>query len=244
MHQLSEELLAGDLEDMVKHIFEIDSYKSKMGNDSDVVVLTFNAKTYNSATDLVNFIERGYEFVLDAEHSPGELNDGTYTVFVEMPRNRRIHEQIDELLDGMTKLTKLDEFRFRYYKSFRSEPATLDNLDKIIPKTKDDYEVMKNQRNINNFSEFFNRSYVENISMDDDDIVFQKKFQDPLRLQLVDFGRKHEVYGNINGKVMVEQRDIGESLFLARYIGADYNIIKIDNKFIFENAGYALAVKL
>jgi len=32
-------LRAGDLKDLVYNIFEIDSYKSKMGSDEDIVVL-------------------------------------------------------------------------------------------------------------------------------------------------------------------------------------------------------------
>jgi hypothetical protein len=34
--------------------------------------------------DLVEFIEKGYKFILDADMSAGEENDGQYQVFVEM----------------------------------------------------------------------------------------------------------------------------------------------------------------
>ena len=37
-------LRLGDLKDNVDHIFEIDSFKSKMGTDADIVTLSFSVK--------------------------------------------------------------------------------------------------------------------------------------------------------------------------------------------------------
>ena len=34
-----------DLHDLVDHIIEIDSYKSKMGSDSDIITVAFSTKT-------------------------------------------------------------------------------------------------------------------------------------------------------------------------------------------------------
>ena len=84
MAQVNEGLLAGDLRMLVDNIIEIDSYSSKMGDDKDIVVLAFTVKSQDPATDLVTFVENGYDFVLDADASPGELSDGKYKVFVEI----------------------------------------------------------------------------------------------------------------------------------------------------------------
>ena len=59
-------LKSGDLNNLVYRIFEIDSYKSKMGSDADITVLSFTVYQKQPAVDLVNFIEKGYSFVLDA----------------------------------------------------------------------------------------------------------------------------------------------------------------------------------
>jgi hypothetical protein len=245
MRQLKEELLSGDLEDLIQHIFEIDSYKAKIGNDRDVVVLSFTTETYAAATDLVNFIERGYDFVLDADKTPGELNDSTYRVFVEIPRTKQISSQIMELLDGIGKITNLSDFRFRYYKSFHSELATEEKLKEMVPGSKEDYEIRINSQNMNNFSNFFNRSYLESINMVDNTIVLQKKFAQPLHLKMVDFGNSTDINNKLTGKkMMIEQRDIGEIIFLTRYIGGEYNISKFDNKFVFENNKHSLVVTL
>ena len=39
----------GDLRSLVYDIFEIDSFKSKMGDDKNIVVLSFSARTRESA---------------------------------------------------------------------------------------------------------------------------------------------------------------------------------------------------
>ena len=59
-----------------------------MGEDSDIVTLSFAVKGDQPAKDLVNFIETGYDFVLDADKTSGEQNDGKYRVFVEIERTK------------------------------------------------------------------------------------------------------------------------------------------------------------
>jgi hypothetical protein len=242
MQYLNEELLAGDLDRLVDHIFEIDSYTSKMGSDEDVVVLSFSLHSLKSSQDLVNFVERGYEFVLDADYTPGELNDGKYKVYVELERNKRIAEHIIEILDGIKKLANIDKFKFRYYKAFHSIPVDLESLKEYVPASANDYKIRKDQQYLNNFSNFFNRSYLENINVEDDDIIFQKRYAEPLRMRIMAYGKKNEIYDNVPGKIMFEHSDIGEILFLTKYIG-EYNISKIGGMFVFEHDDNALVLQ-
>lgn len=242
MSNLNEELLANDLVDLVDKIFEIDSYSSKMGSDKDVVVLSFNVGTVEAAKDMVNFIERGYDFVLDGDYSAGELRDNKYKVFVEIQRDKRIAKNIMELLYGLERLTKLDMFKFRYYKSFHSIPATLEMLTDTVPATPEDYDIRISQQHLNNFSNFFSRSYLESVSIDNDDIIFQKRFSEPLRMRIIDFGDKTEVYDNVEGSMMFESRDVGEVVYLTKYIG-DYSISKIGTSFVFEHKNKALVLQ-
>lgn len=241
--QLNEELLSGDLRSLVNNIFEIDSYASKMGSDEDIVVMSFTVEQKEPAQDLVNFIERGYEFVLDADLTPGELQDGKYKVFVEMERTRRVPEQIMEILYGLEKLCEIDNFKFRYYKSFNSLEVTADNLQEMVPTNKDDYKLKIQENKMNNFSNFFNRSYLESIDVDDDTIVFQKKYAEPLRMKIKDFGLKESIYNQLPGKIMIENKDMAEILYFTKYIG-NYNITKINNYFIFENNNFAVALEI
>ena len=134
-------LRAHDLRYLVKEVFEIDAYKSKIGDDFDVVVLSFTVEGEDPAKDLENFVEMGYDFVLDADVSPGETDDGTYKVFIELERGRHVAEQIHDLLDGIERLTGIPDMRYRYFKNFESLDANLDNLKTTIPVNKEDYEL-------------------------------------------------------------------------------------------------------
>jgi len=236
-------LRAKDLIDLVKPVFEVDSYSSKMGNDKDVVVISFTVDQKEPADDLVAFCEMGYSFVLDADVTPGELDDGTYRVFVEIQRNKRIGEQINELLDGVKKLTGHDDLRFRYYKSFKSLPADQNTLEETVPSDANSYEMSIQENSMNNFTNFFGRSNVDTISaLNENSIKFKKIYAEPLTMRVIDFGPRAEVYSRIEGPIGISSTDISECLYLTKYLG-NYNITKIGNAFVFENQGYAVALE-
>ena len=50
--KINESLRAQDLRHMIKKVFGIDSYKSKVGNDEEVVVLSFVVSEEDPAKDL------------------------------------------------------------------------------------------------------------------------------------------------------------------------------------------------
>ena len=229
----------GDLRDLVDKVCEIDSYKSKMGSDKDIVVLSFTAKNEGAAKDLVNFVESGYDFVLDAANTTGEVDDGNYKVFVEMERNDKIAENINEIINGVKNLIDQD-MRFRYYKSFKSEDVTVENLNNVIPLDPQTYELTISENKLNNYKNFFNKSYVENIDMLDDNILVKKAYADELMFEFVDFGTTEEVQEKITEKFNVD--DFGEILFLTKYLG-EYTISKYGDKLAFENDGYTLLLK-
>ena len=87
--KLFEGLRGGDLEGLVSDRFTVDQYKSKMGNDADILVMAFKVTDKFPATDLMEFIEKGYPYVLDADMSTGEEKDGEYRVFVELEREEK-----------------------------------------------------------------------------------------------------------------------------------------------------------
>ena len=186
-------LQTGDLRDLVYDIFEIDSFKSKMGDDKNIVVMSFSARTKESANDLMNFIEKGYPFVLDADVTSGEQADGTYKVFVEMERNKEVPKQVVEIIDGVQKLSNLDKMKFRYYKSFKSNDTNPESLAEVIPLDNDAYDIKVNENNMENYKNFFNKSYIDSIEMLNDDITFKKIYADPLTLKVVDFGKSDEM---------------------------------------------------
>lgn len=241
---LTESLRANDLRNLVKKVFEIDSYKSKIGNDEETVVLCFSVVNQDPANDLEHFIEMGYDFVLDADVSPGESDDGLYKVFVELERNKKVAGQIREILDGLQRLTGIDEWRFRYYKSFRSQAATEDNLMAAIPTDVKDYDntIEDLGGDLDNTDNFFADSNADEIEVKEDSITFKKQYTDPISFDILASGPKQEIYDQITGPIMLDHMNIAECIHLTKRIG-NYNINKIGNTFIFENKGWAVALE-
>ena len=96
-----------DLKGQLTDKITIDEYAAKMGKDNDIVTVTFIAHSNLAAKDLVTWFERGYDFVLDASVSEGEIEPGKWLVFVEMDRRTKVPERITALLDDLETLTGL-----------------------------------------------------------------------------------------------------------------------------------------
>jgi len=142
-HSKLETLVEGlDHKDMVgilKPTVHIDEFSSKMGDDDEIIVMSFYSRNRQCAHDLVEFFEKGYDFILDADTSPGEIKPNRYLVYVEMRRRSNALEHLHEILDDMRSLTefKIQEWRIRYdEKYYRFD---VENLKDIIPLSPRDY---------------------------------------------------------------------------------------------------------
>jgi hypothetical protein len=231
----------GDLKDLVYHIFEIDAYASKMGDDKNIVTLSFTVKHKEPGDDLVRFLEGGYSFILDADITAGEQHDGNYRVFVELERNKQSNENIIELVDGVQKLAHVDQFKFRYYKGFKSKDLSIENLNMQVPVDPDSYGISVSESNLNNYKNFFSNSYVDEIFMEDDILTIKKAYADKLVFEFIDFGKTAKTINNITESMDVTN-SYPEIIFLTKYIG-DYNICKYGDKFVFENEESTLVLK-
>lgn len=96
-----------DFEKIISSKVTVDEYSAKSGKDEDIVTVAFTVKGEQAAEDLVDWFERGYDFVHDAEVSDGEIDLGKYVVFVEMTRRSKVPERIIELLEDLETLTGL-----------------------------------------------------------------------------------------------------------------------------------------
>lgn len=94
-----------DMQGQIEPKVTVDEYVAKMGKDKDIVTVTFVVNSNMAGEDLVSWFERGYDFVLDASVSDGEIEPGKYLVFVEMNRRLAVPERIIELLEDLQTLT-------------------------------------------------------------------------------------------------------------------------------------------
>jgi hypothetical protein len=234
-------LRIGDLKDLVHHIFEIDAYASKMGDDKNIVTLSFTVGDKNPADDLMRFLEGGYSFILDSDVTAGEQSDGAYRVFVELERDRSANENIMEIIDGVSKLASVDNFKFRYYKGFKSFKVSMENLDREVPLDPNNYGITVSESNLNNYKNFFTNSYLEDIVMEDTTLSIKKAYADTLAFEVLDFGDTNKVVTQITETFDV-LNSYPELMFLTKYMG-DYNISKYGDKLVFENKNKSLVLK-
>lgn len=104
-----------DLKGQVNPVVSIDEYSAKMGDDSDIVTITFITNSKLSAEDLVSWLELGYDFILDASVSEGELTQGKWLVFVEMKRRSNVPDKLLEILEDLETLTAkpVDKYKIK-----------------------------------------------------------------------------------------------------------------------------------
>ena len=95
------------MKEQISNSITVDEYSAKMGSDNDIVTITFIVSSKLAAEDLVSWFERGYDWVLDASVSDGELEPGKWLVFVEMERRSKVPNRIVSLLSDLETLTDL-----------------------------------------------------------------------------------------------------------------------------------------
>jgi len=142
-NMLLENLEKGDLKRLVHPELHIDEYKSKMGDDADICVISFKVAGKEPSIDLVSFIEKGYDFVLDADVSSGEKEGGDYLVFIEIERTPELPDQIIKMMSDVMRLTEQDfaDWRVRYHKSTQDHELSADSLRSAIVLTPEKYRA-------------------------------------------------------------------------------------------------------
>jgi hypothetical protein len=240
--QLNEGLRSEDLLNLVHPIFDIDTYRSKMGEDRDVCVLSFKVKDRAPAKDLMEFVEKGYGFVLDADVSSGENDQGEYFVFIELSRNEKLSENIKELTHGINKLTGNDKWKFKYHKESTVHEANQEMLRKIVPETPMAYEGFMNRVKTESIKRFFSKTLMDDLSLENDIITIKKPFDKVIKLKIIGQDDTKNILENTEDTITVDQESTSEVFWLTKVLG-DYNITKIGENFLFDNKGQAMLLK-
>lgn len=170
---LAEGLDYHDLEGQIEPKITVDEYSAKMGKDSDIVTVTFTVKSELAGKDLVDWLERGYDYVLDASVSQGEIVPGRYLLFVEMNRRTTVPERIVELLTDLKTLTNLKVSDWTVVVDDEEYEADEDVLKQVIILSPHDYRVdEEREEELNEYREiaglatkriYEEDSYIKNI---------------------------------------------------------------------------------
>jgi hypothetical protein len=242
-HRLFEGLRKGDLQGFVDTTFTIDQYTSKMGQDSDVLVLGFKVNDKHPAIDLMEFIEKGYPFVLDADMSSGEEKDGKYQVFVEIQRTKHLPGQIRDLLSGVGQLVDSVDWRYRYHKGGKSKAFSEQSILEDIPLSQEDYKNKMLEIKGNAIKEFFDKTPFDSVKIDENhSVTISKPFSGSVNLELLAMGPYQDIQDSLQGAIQLDEASQSQVNFLEKYLGP-YEIHKINDKFLVRNGDTALVFK-
>lgn len=143
---LCEALEYKDMDGMMKPSIHIDEFASKMGDDDEIIVASFYVRSLQAAKDLVNWFERGYEWVLDSETSPGEIKPSRFLVYIEIKRRTSAGDKLNELLSDLgtlTEFTKPNNWSMTY--EGKEYPWSVDTFNQLVPLSPKDYRQAKEQ---------------------------------------------------------------------------------------------------
>jgi hypothetical protein len=238
---LKEGLKAGDLEGVVHKRFTVDQFKSKMGDDKNIMVLAFSVDGQAPAKDLERFAETGYKEVLDADCTPGTMADGKHRVFVEFARTEQVDQHIRKFLDDLKKLTNIEIFEFSYHKDPTVFEASSKNLSDILPRTPIAYSQKIQGLRLGEMKTFFDKFQMMEFKLDNNIVEIKKQNADTLKFELHAFGPTNLIMNEVKA-FRLDESAISECLFLTKYFGP-YHITKTtEDRFIFSKDGESCLV--
>lgn len=235
-----EGLRRADLKNSVDNLFTVDQFQSKMGDDKDTIVLRFRAADKEPAQDLMEFVERGFNFVLDADVSSGEEKDGKYSIFVELERTKHAPAQMKELINGISQLCDCTDWRFRWYKDIKGYDFSEETFKDCVPLTPEEYTRSVEGQDAEEIAEFFDQGAINSIEVDGEkNITFTKSFAGPLTAKVIAIGEYNTLKNALKGALQLDESSRGQVIFLNKFLG-NYDINKIENHFLIRNGERAI----
>ncbi len=142
---LNEGLDYHDMKKQIDKVVSVDEYAAKMGEDSEIVTVTFIVNSKLAAKDLVSWLEIGYDFILDASVSEGEVEPGRWLVFVEMKRKSNVPDKIVEILTDLETLTDMKVTDYIVKVDDEEHDANVEILRQVIPTSRFEYDKRSKQ---------------------------------------------------------------------------------------------------
>jgi hypothetical protein len=238
---VNEGLKAGDLEGVISKKFSVDQFKSKMGEDKNIIVLAFSVEGQAAAKDLERFAETGYTEVLDADATPGTLEDGKHRVFIEMARVEQVDQHIKRFLQDLGKLANIDSFEFTYHKRTKPFEASAKNLADVLPRTPIAYTQKINMLRLGEAKDFFDKFSMMEFKLDNNLFTVKKQNADTLKFELHAYGNTNMIMNEVKA-FKIDESAMSECMWLTKYFGP-YNITKTnEDRFVFSKNGQSALV--
>jgi hypothetical protein len=124
---------------MMKPTIHIDEFSSKMGDDDDVVVVSFFVRSKQAASDLASWFEKGYDWILDADVSPGELKPSRFLVYIEIRRRSQVGKHLAEVISDLNTLTEFEPDQWVMVYQDKETPFSQVEFEKLVPLSPKEY---------------------------------------------------------------------------------------------------------
>jgi len=234
MLNITEGMRAGDLADLVLPLISIDEYESKI--DEDAVVIGFYVHDNDAASDLNRFIQKSAATLLGTDISPAPDQHGYYLVFVELLNDIRISKNINDILDEVGELVKVNKWKMRVRGSNKLIKFSKKILDRHFSKLRNEDEEQDALEET--IMDFLGQSSLTNAIMESN--ILKIYSQDgAMQGNIIGIGHSNEVFKKhklINEAVSLEIKDIATTLYIQRILGEGWIPSTIGDKILLQRS--------
>jgi len=146
------------------------------------------------------------------------------------------------LLSGITRLTNVEDWQFKYYTSSEKLIFNEENSKTHIPTTPQEYQKKLLNIKNNDIKEVLNQGSADINLESDNTLTFSKPYAGDLQTKFIAIGDYETVKNSLPGKLSLDESSQSEVLFLTKYLG-NYEIDKIGNKFLIKNGDKAIIIQ-
>ncbi len=233
---LTEGMRTGDLTDLVLPLLSVDEFQSKVDPNA-AIVIGFYVHDKDAAADLNRFLQKSAIELIDTDISPAPDQHGYYLVFVELLNNRQFVTNVKKLLDEVSPLAGISEWRMRVRRIKRLQAFSPDRLARVIKKI-NEAEVLS----------FLAASDLSAAYFDDQDLIIETANQ-TFRFEVVGFGEEAgKLMDELNlrhAPVSLTLKETVQANRFARLLGVDWLVHRVDQVLFVAkiDGGPTLAVK-
>ena len=226
-----------EMQNYISEVIAVDSFAAKLGKDEDVCVLKFQSNNKTVAEDLVNFIETGCDFILDADMSPAKNDQGLYNIFVEIERNDDIPKKIIEVIRDVEQVSGMLPWQFKFYKNENLYALNDENINTIVPTSPSQYKLLTDDKIEEDIKAFFESASVVTKRIKGKKLILKKAFTSH-EMIIESFNK------DVKGTYKIDRESSEQASYLNHWLGGGYSVVKVDDLFKITKGTNAIVARL
>ena len=142
----------------------------------------------------------------------------------------------------MCQLCGLTHWSFRFFKDTLSHDFSKEEFAKIVPLTPLEYTARIKNQKISDVSEMFNQGSTRIIDVDKNfNVTVSRPFAENLTFKIENMGLYEDMKSQLTGGIQLDKDATSQVAYLEKFLG-NYEIHKIDNKFLIRNKNLATII--